>query len=192
MLHEMLGQCPCSGGGSGSGGDGGNVAVLVALVFGAWLAVRWGWSKWRKEGTVGMGKVIKVAIVVALVAAVGATLLMKKGKPSAGGTSAAVTMPATGLPRLVDLGSTSCVPCKMLTPILEELKKDYAGRLQVEFIDVNATPEAAAPYHIQLIPTQIFFDAAGHEQFRHQGFISKEDILAKWKALGIDLGGAGQ
>jgi thioredoxin 1 len=136
-----------------------------------------------------MSRLIKVAIVVALVAAVGVTLLMKKGKPSANSAPAAVTLPATGLPRLVDLGSTSCVPCKMLAPILEELKKDYAGRLQVEVIDVNATPEAAAPYHIQLIPTQIFFDAAGHEQFRHQGFISKEDILAKWQALGVDLKG---
>jgi thioredoxin 1 len=187
MWQLVLGQCPCSGGGSGSGG--GNVAVLVALMFGAWLAVRWGWSKWRKEGPVGMGKVIKVAIVLALVAVVAVTVMMKKGKSSATGTPAAVTMPATGLPRLVDLGSTSCIPCKMMAPVLEELKKAYAGRLQVEVIDVNATPEAAEPYHIQLIPTQVFFDAAGQERFRHQGFISKEDILAKWQALGVDLKG---
>jgi hypothetical protein len=39
-----------------------------------------------------------------------------------------------------------------------------------------------------VIPTQIFYDASGKERFRHEGFISKEDILSKWKELGVDLG----
>ena len=38
-----------------------------------------------------------------------------------------------------------------------------------------------------VIPTQIFYDASGNELFRHTGFIAKEDILAKWKELGIEL-----
>lgn len=38
-----------------------------------------------------------------------------------------------------------------------------------------------------MIPTQIFFDAQGNELYRHVGFIGKEDILAKWKELGVDL-----
>ena len=42
-------------------------------------------------------------------------------------------------------------------------------------------------YKIKLIPTQIFFDASGKERFRHEGFFGKEDILAKWKELGVDL-----
>jgi hypothetical protein len=50
-----------------------------------------------------------------------------------------------------------------------------------------ASPDAGTPYKISLIPTQIFFDAAGKERFRHEGFFSKEDILAKWKELGVDL-----
>ncbi len=91
------------------------------------------------------------------------------------------------LPRLVDLGADKCIPCKMMAPVLADLKSNYVGRLEVEFIDVWKNPDAGKPYKIKLIPTQIFFDAAGKERFRHEGFFGKEDILAKWKELGVDL-----
>ena len=93
------------------------------------------------------------------------------------------------LPKLVDLGADKCIPCKMMAPILDGLKKEYAGKLDVEFIDVWKKPDAGRPYKIQLIPTQIFFDASGKERFRHEGFFGKEDILAKWQELGVDLRG---
>ncbi len=73
--------------------------------------------------------------------------------------------------------------------MLEELKKEYAGRLDVEFIDVWENPDAGKPYGIEVIPTQIFYDANGKELFRHVGFFAKDDILAKWKELGVDLKG---
>ncbi len=38
-----------------------------------------------------------------------------------------------------------------------------------------------------MIPTQIFYDADGKERFRHVGFFGKDDILAKWKELGVNL-----
>jgi thioredoxin 1 len=94
------------------------------------------------------------------------------------------------LPRLVDLGSDSCIPCKMMMPVLDDLRKEYAGRLSVEFYDVRKDPSQAAKYGIRVIPTQIFFDAAGKELFRHEGFFGKDDILATWKACGVDLAGA--
>jgi len=91
------------------------------------------------------------------------------------------------LPSLVDIGSDKCVPCKMMAPILEELKEDYKGIFGVEFINTREDQTAASFYSIRLIPTQIFSDAEGNELFRHEGFFSKEDILAKWKELGIDI-----
>jgi thioredoxin 1 len=95
--------------------------------------------------------------------------------------------PTQKLPRLVDLGAKSCVPCKMMAPILEELRNEYKGKLQVEIIDVYEDRSAGDRYRIRFIPTQIFFDPSGKELFRHIGFISKEDILAKWKELGFNL-----
>lgn len=91
------------------------------------------------------------------------------------------------LPRLVDLGAGKCIPCKMMAPILEELKKTYAGKLDVQFIDVWENPGAGGQYGIRVIPTQIFFDATGKELFRHEGFFSREDILAKWKGFEVEL-----
>ena len=90
------------------------------------------------------------------------------------------------LPRLVDLGADQCMPCKIMAPILEDLKKNYAGTFEVQFIDVWEDPAAGGKYGIKLIPTQIFQDAAGKELFRHEGFYGKENILAKWKELGIE------
>ena len=69
----------------------------------------------------------------------------------------------------------------------EELKKDYAGRMEVEFIDVWKDPDAGKAYKVEMIPTQIFYDAGGKELFRHVGFFGREDILAQWKQLGVDL-----
>lgn len=91
------------------------------------------------------------------------------------------------LPSLVDLGSDKCVPCKMMAPILEELKEEYKGIFDVEFINTREDQTASSFYNIRLIPTQIFYDAGGNELFRHEGFFSKEDILKKWEELDIDI-----
>jgi thioredoxin 1 len=93
--------------------------------------------------------------------------------------------PASKLPRMVDLGAGKCIPCKMMKPILHELKRDYADQFVTEFIDVWENPDAAKKYGIEMIPTQIFYDAGGKELFRHVGFYGKEDILGKWKDLGV-------
>jgi thioredoxin 1 len=147
---------------------------------------------------------IKILIVAALVVTVIAAVAFKKGKSSANPNHAAPTVTATAaspdtgnttpvaaakLPKLLDLGATKCIPCKMMAPILAELKKEYAGRMEVEFIDVWQNEGAGKQYGVEMIPTQIFFDAAGKELFRHVGFYGREDILGKWKELGVDLGG---
>jgi thioredoxin 1 len=149
----------------------------------------------------------KMGIVVALIVAVGAIVIVKNGGiPSCCSPSVlfeqppqSVSQPATAetpptkaddktsapLPRLVDLGAGKCIPCKMMAPILKELKEQYKGRLDVVFIDVWEKPAEAKKYRIDIIPTQIFYDASGKELFRHEGFFSKEEILSKWKELGV-------
>lgn len=108
---------------------------------------------------------------------------------STGAERGGVSSPAAaeGLPRLVDLGADKCIPCKMMAPILEELKVEYTGRMEVEFIDVWKNKTKASEYGIQMIPTQIFYDEQGKELFRRTGFIGKEDILAKWRELGYEF-----
>jgi len=106
----------------------------------------------------------------------------------AGGFASAAQPEATASrPRLIDLGADKCIPCKMMAPILAELKKEYAGELEVVFIDVWKNREEGARYDISIIPTQIFYAADGKELFRHEGFYAKKDILAKWRELGVKL-----
>ncbi|HNS22685.1 MAG TPA: organomercurial lyase [Sedimentisphaerales bacterium] len=140
-----------------------------------------------------MSKAVKILVVVGLILAVTAIITIKQrgkeGDSAAGmiAPTAAAAPQGSGLPRLVDLGADKCIPCKMMAPILEELREQYKGRLDVVFIDVWKNPSAGEEYGIKLIPTQIFFDAAGKELFRHEGFFAKEDILTKWKEFGVDL-----
>ena len=89
------------------------------------------------------------------------------------------------LPRMLDLGSTTCIPCKMMVPVMDALKQEYAGKLTVEFINVNENQAAAEEYRIQSIPTQILFDKTGKEVFRHLGYWPKEELVAKCKELGL-------
>jgi thioredoxin 1 len=91
------------------------------------------------------------------------------------------------LPRLVDVGADKCIPCVMMAPILEELKKEYAGSLEVVFVDAWKKPEEANNYRVRMIPTQIFYDVSGKELYRHAGFMSKEDILKKLAELNIQV-----
>ena len=108
------------------------------------------------------------------------------GPAAAGG--APKPAPPAALPRLVDLGAHKCVPCKRMAPILEALRVDYAGAVDVRFIDVWKDPRAGKPYGIRLIPTQVFFDRTGRERFRHEGFFSREEIERIFKdSLGVAL-----
>ena len=126
---------------------------------------------------------LRRSIIVVSVIALAAIVYLARPAAQGGGTAGGGA--TTTLPRLVDLGADKCVPCKMMAPILEELRAEQAGRFEVVFIDVWKNKEEAAKYGIDLIPTQIFYAADGRELFRHEGFFAKEEILAKWKELGI-------
>ena len=134
---------------------------------------------------------LKILFVAVVATGVVAAVALKQGNDDSKAASAASGSGAA-LPRLVDLGAGKCIPCKKMAPILEELKKEYAGRMEVEFIDVWKNPDAGKAYGVEMIPTQIFYDASGKELERHIGFMGKEDILAKWKVLGVEFKSEGR
>lgn len=148
-----------------------------------------------------MNKSAKVAIVAALVIAVIAVLTVKRNRsegnvssPAAGAAALQVpdeyrpeNLTGKGLPVLIDIGAETCIPCKMMAPILGELKQEFAGKLSVHVLNVNKHPGLVGLYNVRVIPVQIFYDASGRECFRHEGFFAREDILTKWKELGVEL-----
>ena len=140
-----------------------------------------------------------IAIIAAVAFAVVAVMVQKQSKKavrmpdvspaevSAREGADVVAPQGKALPRLVDLGAGKCIPCKMMAPILEDLKKTYEGKLEVTFIDVWEHPDTGKQHGINMIPTQIFYGTDGKEIFRHEGFFSKADILGKWKEFGVEL-----
>lgn len=97
-----------------------------------------------------------------------------------------------GVPSLIDLGSHTCVPCQMMEGELERLDELTGDRLTVTFIDVQENPGASSEYGIRIIPTQLFLAPDGTELYRHEGYISAEQMLARWIALGYDLNAAAE
>jgi len=95
-------------------------------------------------------------------------------------------VPVKGMVTMIDLGADQCVPCKMMAPILEKLKKTYEGKAAIIFIDVWKNSDPARQYGIRAIPTQIFFDAGGREVHRHVGFMSEKDIVGQLTKMGVN------
>jgi thioredoxin 1 len=126
---------------------------------------------------------ILIAAVVVLVASVAIYRRQAPPRLDANPSASTITQPVA-LPRMVDLGADKCIPCKEMAPILVELRKEYAGRATIEFIDVWKNPRVAEPYGVRIIPTQIFFGRDGKEVWRHEGFLPKAEIVAKLKELG--------
>jgi len=89
-------------------------------------------------------------------------------------------------PVLADFGRGTCIPCKMMQPILEKLQKEYTGKAEILILDVSEHPAFSKEYHLMVIPTQIFFDSSGKEVNRHLGFMPEEEIVAQLKAMGVE------
>lgn len=147
-------------------------------------------SSWWKPG---LAVVIVAAIVAIIVIKQGyqreSAVSEGSGQSVAATDRAALPPESAGLPRMVDLGAESCIPCKKMAPILAQLKDEMKGVAQIKFIDVWKNPNAGQEYNIRLIPTQVFYTAEGREVFRHEGFFSRQAILEQFAKMGVDISG---
>ena len=92
-------------------------------------------------------------------------------------------------PALIDFGREDCFACVEVAPILEALKSEYEGRLRVEYIEVagEENKAAAARFGVRVLPTQLFVDREEQVVFRHEGFYSKEEMLAAFSDRDVML-----
>ncbi len=94
--------------------------------------------------------------------------------------------PVPGMVTVTSFGAKSCVPCRLMVPIREELQREYAGRAAIVFIDLHRHYTLIDQYAIQVIPTLIFYDQNGNEAKRHIGFMDKKSIEAEMAKLGVE------
>ncbi|WP_010251838.1 thioredoxin family protein [Acetivibrio cellulolyticus] len=113
------------------------------------------------------------------------------------------------LPIVIDFGSDSCIPCKEMAPVLNELNAELRGKAIIRFVDVWKYQQFADGYPISVIPTQIFIDANGkpynpkdpqamqmrmysskdngeHVFTAHEGGMTKDQMLSVLKEMGLE------
>ncbi|MEN3037290.1 MAG: thioredoxin [Candidatus Methanosuratincola petrocarbonis] len=85
-------------------------------------------------------------------------------------------------PVLMDFFAEWCGPCRMQTPIMEELERKYGGRIEIRKIDVDRNMELANRYNIMVVPT-IILEKDGREVRRWLGVTSKEELSSAIDAI---------
>ena len=87
----------------------------------------------------------------------------------------------------VELGSKSCIPCRLMQPVMRAVESKFGAQVKVIFYDVSTAEHRryAELYSIRIIPTQVFVNSAGKEFFRHEGFFSEAEISKLLKSQGL-------
>jgi len=118
---------------------------------------------------------ITLVVFVSYFAFMGEGCSRKEAALPAGARGAVEKARTDAMPVMLDIGSTHCVPCIQMMPVLDALEKKYKGRMAVIFVDVEKEREYAGSLGVTMIPTQIFYDRDGTELKRHYGFLAIDD-----------------
>jgi thioredoxin 1 len=79
-------------------------------------------------------------------------------------------------PVLIDFFATWCGPCKMLAPVLKEVKDSLGERITILKIDVDKNQELSSKYQVRGVPTMILFQN-GKQLWRQSGVLTKDEII---------------
>lgn len=129
----------------------------------------------------------RIAATVAVLALAIVVVAYRHSAKTAGQAAAGAAVTA-GMPTFIEIGAKSCIPCQMMQMVMEELRTNYPGKLEIVFHDLDMDDAPAQEYGISVIPTQVLVSPDGKELFRHEGFYPTDEIVAKWRELGYDLG----
>lgn len=92
---------------------------------------------------------------------------------------------ASGLPIVMKVGRTTCVPCRKMSQLLGEMKPKLEGKAKVEIVDIDEDPDAVKRYNVTGIPVTIFFDVSGEELYRQIGLLEESEIITWLEKAGM-------
>ncbi len=130
-------------------------------------------------------RLLIVVLAVAATAGAGSYALIARPPPSASTAAGAAALDVVqaalqlGKPTVVEFGANACASCREMKPILDALERDHGARISVRSIDIIKVRGYASRYRIQLMPTQVYFDAQGREIGRTMGKVTGGEILAR-------------
>jgi len=133
-------------------------------------------------------KIARIMLMSAMVLLLTALAIGCKSDPPTESGLTSMLLPqaiANGKPTIAEFGRGTCIPCKQMKPILEELAKDFEGKLNVVIVSIDDYQALTSHYRIAAIPTQVVFDSEGKELGRHIGLWPKDQIIRILPQLGI-------
>jgi thioredoxin-like negative regulator of GroEL len=89
------------------------------------------------------------------------------------------------LPVLLEFSLDICIPCRRMKPILEEVTKEYQGKLLVKILEIEDYPYLVRQFDIRVVPTQIFLDSQGKVFRRHEGFLDRASLDGVLNQMGV-------
>jgi len=95
--------------------------------------------------------------------------------------------PVAGLASVVQFGRYENEECEAGAEILETLEGDLEGHAGVAVVDTQVHRGAADRWRLRMVPTHVFLDAEGEEVSRHEGAITRDEVLAGLRAAGAEL-----
>ena len=90
-----------------------------------------------------------------------------------------------GKPVVMEFGGETCIPCRQMQPVLQEIRTDLGKKGRVHNFWIQTHPEVARQFKVMAMPTQIVFDAKGTEVFRHIGVFPLPEFRKTLKEKGI-------
>ena len=87
------------------------------------------------------------------------------------------------IPEILEFDRKLCPVCKESEQIIQAVRAQYPGQFAVRRLYIDEEEHLFRRYRVAIVPTQVFLDTAGKEDFRHEGVFSREKLLAKLREL---------
>jgi thioredoxin 1 len=88
----------------------------------------------------------------------------------------------SGLPVVMKVGRTTCIPCRKMSKLLTEMEPKLSSKAKVEIVDIDEDPDAVKRFAVTGIPVTIFFDVSGKEIYRQIGLLEEKEII-QWLSV---------